>query len=68
MRQTSKIELNTTSNSGQYNKMIKRYREHVGDIRCAYCPYNKGENQRHWYGAERSWKQHRMTQYKVVGV
>ena len=40
-----------TNNRNYYNKLRKHYLESVGDIRCSYCKYNRGENSRRkWYG------------------
>ena len=41
----------TTTNRGEFNRAYKRHLEHQGEIRCSYCGYNRGENdKRKWYG------------------
>ena len=56
--------LQTTDNSSIYNKVLKRFRESKGDIRCSVCPYHKCENDN---GKRylKNWKRYRRTQYKV---
>lgn len=61
-------ELRYTSNSQVYKRALKHHRENKGEINCAFCRYHKGENGGWGYNAERSWKKHRKTQYKVVDV
>jgi hypothetical protein len=36
----------TTTNRGEFNRAYKFYLEHSGKIRCCYCRYNRGENDR----------------------
>ena len=61
-------EYRYTGNSSVYRKARKWYLESVCEIRCAYCRYHKGENDRGSYGTPQSWKKHRKTQYKVKNV
>jgi hypothetical protein len=56
-------EMEYTSNRSVFNKCRKWYLESIGDINCARCRYHKGENSAH---SQRSWKEHRKTQYKGV--
>jgi hypothetical protein len=36
--------LGKTTNRGEFNRIYKRYLEHVGKIRCSRCGYHRGEN------------------------
>lgn len=46
-----KNDYDWTTNRNYYNKLRKHYLESVGEIRCSYCKYNKGENStQNWYG------------------
>lgn len=55
--------LKEESNSSVYSKIRKFDLERRGLISCAYCPYHKREND-HSGRYDRSWKNHRRTQYK----
>lgn len=44
-------EYKWTTNRKAYNRLRKKVLESDGDIRCSYCPYNGGENDKgKWYG------------------
>jgi hypothetical protein len=44
-------DYDNTNNRTYYNKLRKYYLEVDGEIRCSYCKYNKGENnKRKFYG------------------
>ena len=63
MRNNLKSALEATTNRAFYNKLIKKYRENVGDIRCSFCPYHKYENDTGSW-EKKNWKQYRKTQYR----
>lgn len=39
-----KDEVEQTDNSSVYEKAIKEYRAHTGEIKCSYCKYHRKEN------------------------
>lgn len=43
--------LKKTTNRSVYNKLYKKQLEQRGKIRCSYCGYHSGENdKKNWYG------------------
>ena len=64
MTNYSKKDYDWTINRPYYNKLRKRQLEHVGDIRCSFCGYHRGENSKFKYysinadgeGKHPSWK------------
>ena len=44
MKRNEKEDYEWTINRPYYNKLRKRQLEHVGDIGCSFCGYNRGEN------------------------
>ena len=44
----TKDELESTSNMGVYNKLIKMWRAATGKINCAWCAYHRSENKKDW--------------------
>ena len=41
----------TTANRSEFNRAYKFYLEQSGKLRCSYCGYHKGENNKEkWYG------------------
>ncbi len=49
-------ELAGTTNRNLFNKLRKRILAQRRAIRCSYCRYNRGENDKNnWYGTRFSW-------------
>jgi hypothetical protein len=47
------IEYRITANRYVYNRLRKQRLEKTGEIRCAWCSYNGGENStKKWYGSK----------------
>ena len=64
---SNKNDYDWTTNRNYYNKLRKHYLEGVGEIRCSWCGYNKGENSNHeWYGGFDSIDNVKIPNWKLV--
>jgi len=63
MRNIQREDLETTSSSFVYVRLLKLHREDVGDINCGYCRYHRNENATR-RPAHRCWKIERKTQHR----
>jgi hypothetical protein len=64
MRNIARNDLEMSSNSMVYNRLLKRHRADSGDICCSYCQYHRCENASSTrYRKHTNWKRLRKTQY-----
>ena len=46
-----KNNIKTTTNRSEFNRKYKKFLADSGKIKCRYCKYNQGENNKNkWYG------------------
>lgn len=60
MKNWLRKEMDWTTNNKVYNRCVKIWREHNGQIRCCWCSYHDNEN---WTNGDRkNWKRYRKFQ------